>query len=155
VNPDGSCSLVFNGPTDNNGDPTNTALPGPTTFQVKPDGSFEFNHSSIDILADQGSGTLTITTKKDCSIQATGNLVVNCVDANVTATGDLVAQVTGKGTISTGGDCNVTAGGKCVIQATETDVQGSTGMVLTTVTDPVVDTIFGEPTEGVPTFKAG
>ena len=86
INPDGSCSFTFNGPTDNNADPTNTTLPGPTVLQIKADGSFEFNHTTIDILADQGSGTLTVTTKKDCSIQAMGNLACESRrDANLTA----------------------------------------------------------------------
>lgn len=153
INPDGSWSLTFNGATDNNGVPTDTTQ-GVTVLQIKTDGSFEFNHDSIDILANR-SGTLNITTKVDCNIQAQGNMIVGCKDANVTASGDLNAQVTGKGTVNTGGDCTLTAGGKVVITGAETDVQGSSGKVLTTVTDPVVDTIFGTPTEGVPKFKAG
>jgi hypothetical protein len=129
INPDGSWSLTFNGATDNDGNVTDTSQ-GTTIFQIKPDGSFEFTNTAVDIAATK-SGALTITTKTDCTVQATGNMNVNCAAATVTASG------------------------KVTVNGSETDVQGDSGTVLTNVTDPVVDTIFGEPTKGVPTFKAG
>lgn len=71
---DGSCSLTFKGATNSKGVPTDPSQ-GNTTFQIKTDGSFEFSHSTIDILADK-SGTLTITTKADCNITANGTATV-------------------------------------------------------------------------------
>jgi hypothetical protein len=161
VNPDGSCSLTFNGATDNNGDPTDTSQ-GVTTLQIKTDGSFEFMHDAIDILANR-NGTLNITTKVDCNIQAQGNMVIGCVDADVTASGDLNANISGKGNIQTGadatlqigGNCNLTASGNVVVKGSEIDLNNPEGMVLTNVTDPVVDLITGVPTMGVPKVKAG
>lgn len=82
---DGSFVFTFKGATDSKGTPTDPSQ-GNTTFQVKTDGSFEFNHSTIDILADR-SGALTITTKGDCNIQSQGSMVVNCQDATITASG--------------------------------------------------------------------
>jgi hypothetical protein len=98
VGTDGSTSLTFNGPTDNDGN--TTTANGGTVFQIKADGSFEFKHSSIDILADK-SGALTITTKANCSIQAQGDLVANCTNATITASGN--ANVTASGTATVEG----------------------------------------------------
>lgn len=85
VNTDGSAVLTFNGATDRDGIPIDTTQ-GVTTFQIKKDGSYEFKHDSVDISADR-SGALTITTKTDCNINAQGNLIANCVDATIIATG--------------------------------------------------------------------
>lgn len=52
-------------------------------------------------------------------------------------------------------DVTVEATGKATVTASEIDLNGSAGEVLTTVTDPVVDLIYGTPTMGVPTVKAG
>lgn len=87
---DGSCSLTFNGATDNQGVPTDPSQ-GPTTFQIKTDGSFQFNHSTITIQADK-SGLLTIT--------ATGNANLTCVDANVMASGNTNLTTTGTTTVT-------------------------------------------------------
>lgn len=90
VNTDGSTALTFNGATDNDGVPTDSSQ-GPTTFQIKTDGSFEFMHSTVDILADK-SGALTITAKGDASI--------TCDNANITASGDTNLKTTGTTTIT-------------------------------------------------------
>lgn len=104
VNTDGSTALTFKGATDNSGSPTDTSQ-GTTTFLIKQDGSFEFMHDAIDILADR-QGTLTITTKKDCSIQAQGDVIANCVNATVTASGD----------------AKITASGNAVLEGKEVDL---------------------------------
>ena len=83
VSPDGSCILTFKGATDNQGVPTDSSQ-GPTVFQIKTDGSFEFMHSTIDILADK-SGTLSITTKTDCTITAEGTTTVEGKDVKLGA----------------------------------------------------------------------
>lgn len=124
INPDGSTSLTFNGATDNSGTVINPSQ-GPTTFEVKKDGSFEFNHSAITISADK-SGLLTIT--------ATGNVNLTCATANVIASGD----------------ANVTAIGKTTIKAKEIDLNISSptsdnGILTSNSSYGVVDMITGLP----------
>ena len=57
--------------------------------------------------------------------------------------------------INVGGQCSVTSSGKTSITASEIDLNGSGGAVLTTQSQPVIDSIFGEISVGVPTVKAG
>jgi hypothetical protein len=130
VNSDGSTSLVFNGATDSYGVPTDSSQ-GVTTAQIATDGSFSVQHSGASFVMAK-SGVVTIT--------STGNTVIN-------AQGDSVVNTQGKATI--------TSTGKTSITASEIDLNGTQGEVLTTFTDPVVDTIFGDPTVGVPTVLAG
>jgi hypothetical protein len=132
---DGSCSLTFKGATDSKGAPNGQ---GNTVFQIKADGSFEFNHSTVTISAEK-SGTLTVTSNKDTNI--------TCANANVNASADAK--------IVAGGECDVTASGNVVIQGSEIHLNGKRGQILTNITDPVIDSIFGEPTMGVPTVKSG
>ncbi len=66
--PDGSFLVSFNGATDSMGKPTDPSQ-GTTTWQVKNDGSYEFQNSGVDISATK-AGTLTIITKADCNITA-------------------------------------------------------------------------------------
>lgn len=83
---DGSCSLTFKGATDSTGKPTD-ASQGNTVFQIKKDGSFEFNHSTITISADR-SGVLTINAKSDANITVGGNTNINTTGvANIIAQG--------------------------------------------------------------------
>ena len=86
---DGSCTLTFKGATDSKGVPKDSSLN--TTFQIKTDGSFEFMHPKVDILADAG-GALTITANGDASI--------TCDNANITASGDTNLKTTGTTTIT-------------------------------------------------------
>ena len=121
INPDGSCSLTFNGATDNNGVPTDSSQ-GVTQFQIQTDGSYQLTNSSVTILGSK-SGALTIT--------ATGDVNVNCDNANVTASGD------------------------AIIMGSTIQLNGDGGQILTTQTDPIVDSIYGFGTVGVPTVTAG
>jgi Gp5-like OB domain-containing protein/type VI secretion system (T6SS) baseplate-like injector VgrG len=77
------------------------------------------------------TGNKSETVGGNLTIAVTGNVTITCAQASITASGD--AEVT----------------------AATIKLNGSAGDVLTTVTDPVVDTIFGIPTVGVPTVKAG
>jgi hypothetical protein len=153
VNSDGSTSLTFKGATDNDGNVIDSTQ-GNTVISIAKDGSFQVNHDAITFSMAR-DGTATLNAKKDINlitatnlnITATGNIVAQCAEADVTTSG--AAKIT------VGADATLEVTGKATINASEVDVQGSTGKVLTNVTDPVVDTIFGEPTQGVPTFKAG
>jgi hypothetical protein len=98
VNPDGSTSLTFKGATDNNGNQLDPSQ-GNTVFQIKTDGSFEFNHSTINIQADR-SGVLTITTTSNANITVGAN-------ANIT--------VDGNTNIDTSGTANIIAQGTTTI----------------------------------------
>lgn len=91
---------------------------------------------------------IQINSAKDVQINAQNQVTVNSQDKTiVNATGDVE--------IISGGDTKVNASGNCEVTATQIALNGSTGQVLTNVTDPVVDTIFGASTMGVPTVKAG
>jgi|ERR1035437_5056524 hypothetical protein len=123
ITPDGSCSLTFKGATDSKGIPNGQ---GNTVFQIKADGSFEFNHSTIDIKADK-SGVLTINTKSDANIVVGGN-------SNVT----------------TAGDTNLTTTGKTVIMSKEIDMNNKTpipdqGILTSNSSFGIVDFITGVP----------
>ena len=120
---DGSCSLTFKGATDSNGVPNGQ---GNTVFQIKPDGSFEFNHATISINADK-SGVL--------SINATGN-------ANIT--------VGGNTNVTVSGDTNLTAAGKTIIKSKEIDMnidspESGNGIITSNGSQGVIDMITGIP----------
>lgn len=150
---DGSVTLTFNGATDNDGEIIDDSQ-GPTVVKIEQDGSFELNHSTITFRLDK-NGTATLTANQDINVTAQGNVQIDCVDADVTASGDAKVDVDGDLDLTVGGDCNAEISGKFVQKASEIDMNGNTGQVLTNITDPVVDTIFGTPTMGVPTVKAG
>lgn len=110
VNPDGSTSLTFKGATDNNGKQVDSSQ-GNTVFQIKTDGSFEFNHSTITIQADR-SGVLTINAKSDANITVGGN-------TNITTTG--TANIIAQGTTTVDGSTI-----KLGVDAVESVIKGDT-----------------------------
>jgi hypothetical protein len=121
VNPDGSCSLTFKGATDSYGVPTDPSQ-GNTVFQIKKDGSYEFNHSTVIISADK-SGVLTINAKSDANVIVGGN-------SNVT----------------TAGDTKITTTGKTTITSKEIDLNGSiSGVTSAQSHQQVIDLITGIP----------
>lgn len=150
---DGSVTLTFRGATDNDGNQVDSSQ-GNTVVKIETDGSFQLNHSTITFRLDK-NGTATLTTNGDVNVNAQGNATVQCVDLDVTASGKADLNISGDTNLTVGGDCDATVSGKLVAKASEIDLNGQTGMVLTNITDPVVDTIFGTPTVGVPTVKAG
>jgi hypothetical protein len=87
INNDGSFSLAFNGATDSKGSPTDSSQ-GTTTFQIKTDGSFQFNHSTINIQADK-SGALSITTTGPTNIIAQG---VTTIDGSTIQLGESATE---------------------------------------------------------------
>lgn len=74
---------------------------------------------------------------------------------NLSVTGNKSEDISGNLTINVSGNVNVTAGGNAIVQASEIHLNGAAGNILTTVTDPIIDTIFGIQTIGVPTVKSG
>jgi hypothetical protein len=162
VESDGSTSLVFKGATDNDGEVIDESQ-GDTTIQIETDGSFQVDHDTITFRMDR-SGVVTLNAKDEIDITTDTDLNINVQgDVNITVNGDATVNVDGKAdvqigadaNVQVGGDCNLTSSGKTVVQASEINLNGQSGMILTTVTDPVIDTIFGVPTTGVPTVKSG
>lgn len=137
VNEDGSTSLVFKGATNNSGSAVDPSQ-GNTTVQIQKDGSFQVDHSTITFLLNRG-GFASLTAKKEITLATQGKVLI-------TANGDVDVNCA---------NANVTSSGKTIISASEIDLNGATGNILTTVTDPVVDLITGVPTQGVPTVKSG
>lgn len=137
VNSDGSTALNFQGATNSQGQLISN--PGLTSINISADGSFQVMHSTITFSLAK-SGTVTLTANQDVDINAQGKI-------------NFIVQ--GDATINTQGKCNITSSGKTTIKASEIDLNGSTGMILTTATDPVVDNITGVPTMGVVTVKSG
>lgn len=82
VQNDGSTSLVFNGATDSYGNPV-TPGQGPTTVSIATDGSFQVQHSTI---------TFNLAKSGIVTIQASGNINVNCANATVTSTGTSIVD---------------------------------------------------------------
>lgn len=146
---DGSCSLTFNGATNSKG-VSNGA--GPTVFQIKADGSFQFMHSTIDILADKG-GKLTVTTKSDCSITASAAVnITSTSDTVVNAGGKCEITSSGDTTVTAGGDCDVTASGKIAAKASVITLNGmSSGITTANSHLSVIDLITNVPVIPSPT----
>lgn len=99
------------------------------------------NNNQYVLLADAGGNFIKLDYKNNVlSINAVGS-------SNVTTTTDKEETVGGNFTIIVAGTASITAN--------QIRLNGTAGDVLTTTTDPVVDTIFGTPTIGVPTVKSG
>lgn len=169
VDADGSTTLTFRGATDSQGEPLDDSQ-GDTTVKIEADGSFQVDHDSVTFRMDR-DGDASLTAKKDINLTAEGNInVVAQGDVNVTCT-NVKVDASGQADITVGGDTNLSVGGNCAakvdgsckvessgktsVKASTIELNGSSGSVLTTATDPVVDTIFGIPTMGVPTVKSG
>lgn len=131
---------------DKDGNYSVTSDQGPN-LHVKTDKIILDDSAGQKVTFDKKSKTLTIECN-ELKVQVVGNATVD-VKGNLKATvgGDMTANVTGKATVKIGGDAK--------IDAANIFLNGSGGKVLTTKTDPVVDTIWGQPTEGVETLKAG
>jgi len=135
----------------------------------------DFNNESTPLSLDTSTGNrILIDSESDIIevVDINGNFValtpdfifINSPNKKVMINGATSVEITSaKCTITTTGDTSITAGGKvdvtasanATVTAAEIHLNGSAGKVLTTVTDPVVDTIFGTPTQGVATVKAG
>jgi hypothetical protein len=89
IGPDGTATFTWNGPTNNDGSPVTPSLT-PTVATVQADGSFQINHKTITFRLDiNGQATLT----------ATGDVDINCDNANIIATGNALVQASGTATV--------------------------------------------------------
>ena len=154
VNNDGSTTLTFKGATDNNGDPIDSSQ-GNTEIKIESDGSYQVDHDSITFRLDR-RGTASLTAKKDVNVTAQGNISFQIQgDATLDVKGKVSVTSGADTTVNAGGECKVTSSGKTTVNASEINLNGSSGRVLTTTTEPFTDLITGFPTNGVPTVKAG
>ena len=153
INPDGSCSLVFEGATDNQGNPTDSSQ-GTTTLQIQKDGSFQADNDAITFKMDRTAQNASLTAKKDINMTAQGNI-------NLTATGNLVAKckdlsvnASGKADVTVGADCNLTASGKVNVKGSEIDLNGAaSGITTMNSHQGVIDLITGVPVQPSTTTK--
>lgn len=123
--------------------------------------------SSIEISKDgiklQTDTELNLQIDGNVTIQATGDATVEASNVTVEASGDAIVKGQ-TATVEATGDATV-KGQNVSVEATQNvSITGTAeiglnksagGQVLTTLTDPVVDTITGIPTVGVPTVLAG
>lgn len=131
---------------DKDGNYSITSDSGPN-LHVKTDKIILDDSAGQKVTLDKASKTLTIECN-ELKVSVVGNATVD-VKGNLSATvgGDVKVKATGKASVEAGGDCDV--------KAKKITLNGQEGEVLTTMTDPVVDTIFGTPTMGVKNVKAG
>lgn len=149
VTPGGNALELDDGPASGSGDSGEQGVRITTIDGNKLDISDTGEKISIK---DVGGNSIELTYGQGGIIGITLNSVKN---VHIIAAKDATIETTGKTIVQAGGEVDVTASGKCVVTASEIDLNGSAGKVLTTATDPVVDTIYGAPTVGVPTVKAG
>jgi hypothetical protein len=98
-------------------------------------------YAPSDVLIDSTAATIQMTSAQDTVIKSN--------NASINLSGQTGVYATSNG------DAKFQATGPVLIQGSVVHINGSAGNVLTTATDPVVDTIFGAPTVGVPTVTAG
>jgi hypothetical protein len=137
---------------DKDGNYSVTSDSGPT-LQVNVSTIVLDDTTGESIIIDKEAQTITIAAQTwnvniagDAAINVTGDVTLNGKDINITSTGDTTVNCK---------DLNVMASGNAVVQAETIQLNGQAGQILTTETDPVVDSIFGIPTVGVPTVSAG
>lgn len=123
IEPDGSCMLTFQGATDNDGEVTDDSQ-GDTTVQIETDGSVQIDHDQTTFRLDRNG---------DVTVDTTGNIIVNCEkDANVTATGDIIAQCENldvttntNATVTVGGDMAATVTGNITADCSDATITAS------------------------------
>jgi hypothetical protein len=114
---------------------------------TKKDKKLEFDVDNNSIVLDMNGILVTDKNQNIVEMKAGG--------VNITVNGKANIKASGEVDVTAGADCKVTASGNAVVTAAKIELNGSSGMVLTTVTDPVIDLITGTPTMGVPTVVAG
>ena len=126
-----------------------------TQIKIYGNGNIELDAKNNKVMMDDAG--VKVDDKNGNTIEMkSGAVTINVSgQANVISSGKTVVSTGADCEINAGADCKITASGDCKVTASTVKLNGSSGMVLTTVTDPVVDLITGVPTQGVPTVKAG
>jgi len=123
VGTDGSASLTFNGPTDNNGDVINSSQKQ-TTLQIQKDGSVVILDAAGSMLNMTSDGSIQSITSNGNLIflnNASNEISINQKDGSIiglTSTGVTVSDSTGKQIVSVNGSSiQLTSGGTIVEQS--------------------------------------
>lgn len=149
ISNDGALKIVFNSPRDDSGSPTNAGA-APTTMEIDSSGNVKVaTNASQELSIDRVAKTIKLTNGGTTILMDANSTLVQ-TDAK-----DVKINASAACKINTGANTEITAGGKVKLDASQIELNGSAGQVLTTLTDPIVDYIYGAPTEGVPTVKAG
>lgn len=149
INNDGALKIVFNTPKDNLGSPVSPDR-APTTLQIDSLGNVQVDtNANQQLKMDRVAKTIKVT-NGGTSILMDQNSTLIQTDSK-----DTVINATAACKINTGANTEIKAGGKCTIDAPEINFNGAAGPILTEVTDPIIDYIYGAPTQGVKTVKSG
>ena len=136
--------------------PTNIASTDPqlwaeyngVNLKVGTDGScsltFKGATDSKGVPTDPSQGNTVLQIQTDGSFQFNHSAITIRADKS----GVLTITTTGNANITVGGDCNLTSTGKVVVQGSEIDLDGNQAHVVTDISSPVIDSIFGEPQMG-------
>lgn len=141
-----------------------------TITSTDPQLSGEYNGVNVQI-ANDGSCSLTFNGATDSKgvpidssqgptefqIMTDGSFQFNHSTITITAdkSGELTITTSGDANLTIGGDVKLTASGNAIVMATEINLNGDEAQVLTNISDPVIDSIFGEPTVGNSTVQTG
>ena len=146
---DGALILTFQGPKDDKG---NAVTPdnAPTVLQIDAMGNVDVTTNAQQELKIDRVAKQILFTNGETSITMTQD------GAKIsTKSTELDIETTKDCNIKVGGKANINVTDKCILQASEINLNGSMGDILTTKTSPIIDAIYGQPTVGVPTVKAG
>lgn len=135
------------------------------------------NDNGESITIDRESQTIAVKAGKDwkldvggdATINATGNVTINCAEAKIKTTGNTTIEATGSAKIKAT-EATIEATVSATVKAAQVDVKADAsatvkapvitlgnggGSVITTATMPTWDLITGAPSMGVPTISAG
>jgi hypothetical protein len=157
INKAGELTIMVQGPKDDKGKLTSDA--GPTLLKFNKDGEFlVLDDTDQQILVSPKKKIIKLTNNNGEFIEIDSNAkainISSSQDTNLESGGDTNQDVSGNLNNTVKGNWQINVTGIATIQAAEINLNGQTGMVLTTTTDPVIDSIFGIPTVGVPTVKS-
>lgn len=151
INKDGELTILVQGPKDDKGKLASDV--GTSVLKFNKDGE-------ILMLDPLGQELLISAAKKEVKLSSGDGDTITIDRAahkiSVVAKGDQGQTVGKNWTVNVGGNALIEAKGNVEVKGLLISLNGQTmGDVLTTITSPVVDTIFGSPSVGVPTVKAG
>lgn len=109
--------------------------------------TLDINTRELNInVSGNGSSNVNVTVAGNVTIKVSGN-------ANITVVKDVILQANNV-TANVKKDATIKAGGIAKVDAKQIELNGSEGRVLSTISDPFSDTIFGELHVGMPTVKS-
>lgn len=150
INKDGELTILVQGPKDSKGE-----------IQEALGQVIKFNAKGEILMLDRADQELLISPDKEKIVLKSGkgdSIEIDRASGKISieSTKDQEQTVGANWTVTVKGNALVEATGNVEVKGLLISLNGQTmGDVLTTITSPVVDTIFGTPSVGVPTVKAG